>query len=461
MSLLPRFAMGTMQPDAALAPLHWGLLDLLDRSGLQAQCFQSRACFTPQDGAAAVTGLKPRHLDSWLMSRDFCREIFFRAAVKGDIAIVDGCFPAVGSGGLRPPTQATGENSGGDADIEHAPPCGGNLESLCEWLDLPRVVVLDASRFTESQWPARPDWADAVLLDRVRDPHQAEQLQSHLAALWNIPVLGWLEELPVLREMIAGLPLGGRPPRDLCAALGHYLAPTVRRDVLMNLASLRPFGKVSEPPEPERAARRPTHVAVAFDRAFHCYFPDMLDMLELQGAVVRDFSPLRDEDLPPDTDIVYLGCGHPQDYAEALSENHCLMTALRNHVCAGKRVYAESGGLAYLCRELQVSPGVSYPMVGALPAIARLNRAPQPPQPVALTLKQSNWLGKVGDTVRGYLNTMWDLEPAGPLTCYANEPARARDLVGRRNAIGSRLHLHFAAQPACFERFMTPLAACS
>ena len=446
MSLLPRFAIGTIQADANLAPLHWGLLDLLDRSGMLAQCFQSRACFTPQDGAAAVTGLQPRHLDSWLMSRDFCREIFFRAASKGDIAIVEGCFPVADGGAKAKP----------------ASPRGGNLAALCDWLDLPRVVAVDASRFTESNWPAQPDGADAVLLDRVRDPQQAQQLQSQITAQWNVPVLGWLEELPVLREMIAGLPLGGRPPRDLCSALGHVLAPTVRRNVLLKLASRRPFGKVSEPREPERAARpRPTHVAVAFDAAFHCYFPDTLDLLDRQGAVIRDFSPLRDEDLPPDTDIVYLGCGHPQDYAEALAENHCLMAAIRNHVCAGKRVYAESGGLAYLCRELHVSPGVSYPMVGALPAIARLNPAPRPPKPVALTLKQSNWLGKVGDTVRGYLNTMWNLEPAGSLTCFAAEPARARDLVGRRNAIGSRLHLHFAAQPACFERFMTPLAACS
>src|SRR6185369_4906088 len=84
-------------------------------------------------------------------------------------------------------------------------------------------------------------------------------------------------------------------------------------------------------------------IAIAFDDCFHCYFPDTLEQLELQGALVRDFSPLRDEALPHDTDIVYLGCGHPERYAGALGENHCLMTALRNHLCSGKRIYAAGG----------------------------------------------------------------------------------------------------------------------
>src|SRR5690606_21378146 len=98
-------------------------------------------------------------------------------------------------------------------------------------------------------------------------------------------------------------------------------------------------------PEP-----RPLTVAVAYDEAFRCYFPDTLDLLEHLGATVVDFSPLRDEALPLGTDIVYFGCGHPERYAEALASNHCMMLAIREHVCAGRRIYAEGGGVAYLCQ---------------------------------------------------------------------------------------------------------------
>ena len=431
MSLLPRVAIGTLQAESMLAPVHWALLDVLAGAGVQTQCFQSRACFTPFDGATAVTGLKPRHLDSWLMSRDFCREIFFRAARTCDLAVVDGSL-------------APGESG---------------LSTLCEWLDLPRMAVLDVLSISQNGWPVTPFGVDGIILDRVRDDQHADEITTRIATRWNLPVLGWLEELPVLREIVAALSPGSPPSRELCAALGRKLATHFQRKAFLNLAARRSFGEVPNISETNcTASVEPLHVAIAFDEAFHCYFPDMLDLLELRGAIVRDFSPLHDETLPANTDIVYLGCGHPHAFAEALSQNHCLMAAIRNHVFSGKRVYAESGGLAYLCRELQLPDGTSFPMVGAIPATARLNPTPTPPRPVELSLVASSWLGPTGETIRGYLNTMWEVEPAGPsLTTFAAERNGSHEMVGRRQAIGSRLHLHLAALPGCLQRFWKPV----
>ena len=76
----------------------------------------------------------------------------------------------------------------------------------------------------------------------------------------------------------------------------------------------------------------------------------------MRGAVVVDFSPLRDERLPEGTDIVYLGCGHPEVYAAELSANHCMKLSLRNHIRSGGRIYAEGGGLAYLCQQMETAP---------------------------------------------------------------------------------------------------------
>ena len=115
-------------------------------------------------------------------------------------------------------------------------------------------------------------------------------------------------------------------------------------------------------------------VAVAYDDAFNCYFPDTLDLLELQGATVKVFSPLTDAELPEGTEVVYLGCGHPERCAEALAANRCLVSALCDHVLQGGRVYAEGGGLAYLCEEIATPKGQRWPMVGVLPAVAHLVR---------------------------------------------------------------------------------------
>jgi cobyrinic acid a,c-diamide synthase len=198
-------------------------------------------------------------------------------------------------------------------------------------------------------------------------------------------------------------------------------------------------------------------VAVGFDEAFNCYFPDTLDLLELCGATVVDFSPLRDEALPPETDLVYLGCGHPERYAAALAENHCMTLALRDHLCGGGRVYAEGGGLAYLCQYMETADGRRTSMIGAIPAVARVNPQPAPPRPIEVTLARRTWLGMRGRRLRGYLNTNWLIEPLGEVEGCLAEAGHECDLVGRYLAVGSRLHLNFAAQPEFLRNFVQPL----
>ena len=72
------------------------------------------------------------------------------------------------------------------------------------------------------------------------------------------------------------------------------------------------------------------------------------------GADLLEFSPLRDESLPANVDLVMIGCGHPDREAETLAGNHSLISALKHHVCKGRRLYAEGGGAAYLGRFLHL-----------------------------------------------------------------------------------------------------------
>ncbi len=199
-------------------------------------------------------------------------------------------------------------------------------------------------------------------------------------------------------------------------------------------------------------------MAIAWDDAFHCYFADTLDWLEAGGATLCDFSPLRDERLPEGIDIVYLGCGHPDRFAQALAENQCLAMSLRQHVCNGQRLYAEGGGLAYLCEQIELADGRRFPMSGVLPAIARQNGRPGRPTPHTLELRHSSWLGPASSQLRGYLGDRWQIVPTGPLRIDEQSTA-GLNLVGRHQAVGSRVQLNFATDPAVIDRFFAPHAA--
>jgi cobyrinic acid a,c-diamide synthase len=254
-----------------------------------------------------------------------------------------------------------------------------------------------------------------------------------------------------IRTAIAELPRGVGVPETMCRELAHELMPYTRLDRLCQVAD-RP-ALAGNDMVACNACDRPPRVAVAFDEAFQCYFPDTLEMLERRGATVVAFSPLRDGRLPPKTDIVYFGCGHPERHSRALADNHCMMLALKEHVCSGRRLYAEGGGLAYLCEAIRTPDGHSVNMVGIFPAVACVQSHAATPRPLELVLRESTWLAPRGTRLRGYLNSNWQLEPTAAWSGSVAEATSTDVLVSRRAAVGSLAHLHFSTCEPCFSSF--------
>jgi cobyrinic acid a,c-diamide synthase len=327
---------------------------------------------------------------------------------------------------------------------------------LCQWLDLPRIAVVDVQNLTKCGLPLRQPKLDGLLLDRVRDDYDAAYWQTTLESLWKTPVLGWLDEAAPLRAACASLAAGGQPSRELCTAIGRRLLPSLRLNLLRQLAR-RP---AALPFEPEAwllgAGQRSFRIAVAMDETYCGYYPETLDLLEAAGAELCDFSPLRSESIPDDVDVVYIGCGHPERDAEKLAANHCLKQSLRSHAAAGGRIYAEGGGLAYVCREMVLSDGRSIPMTGLLPATARLLDSTTVLQPAEITFGINSWLAPACVSLRGYRHTGWQIEPHGNLLTFADNPEQRFDMLGRDNVIGSRILINLAANRHLLRRFFEP-----
>lgn len=289
MSLLNRLAIGAVAEDIRHELILWGLIDYLSKADTHVQVFRSRACFSELDASISITGESPRHLDSWLMPADMCREVFAHGMKSRDIGIVEGRYD---SGG--------GSNRTG----------GGRLDDLCDVLNLPRIAVIDASRLRHCALPPRPDRMDGILLDCVSEI-EYPALQTTFEALWGVPVLGHLSELPELRAVVERLPVGSRLSPRLCHRLGEELGKNLQTKRIADLANRPGFPDYDSELFFCSDAAEDLTIAVAYDEAFNCYFPDGLDLLESHGAKVRDFSPLRDERLPPDCQLVYLGVVTP------------------------------------------------------------------------------------------------------------------------------------------------------
>ncbi|MDE9591019.1 cobyrinic acid a,c-diamide synthase, partial [Xenorhabdus bovienii] len=88
-------------------------------------------------------------------------------------------------------------------------------------------------------------------------------------------------------------------------------------------------------------------------------------LLEKAGVAIKRFSPLHDHQLPA-CQMIYLGGGYPELYAQELSANHTMHSALRQAHQKGIPIYAECGGLMYLGEALTDAQGARHNMVGLI-----------------------------------------------------------------------------------------------
>jgi cobyrinic acid a,c-diamide synthase len=442
----PRIAVGCFQQKADHRLAAWSLMALLAHSDLDVQPYlpQSHFCHS---AAAQATGHDQRHLDTWQMPQTVCREILTSISSHCDLAVVEGRFKDERQG-------------------------GGSLERLCRWLEIPRIAVLDTRSEMGCQTPRSLSSFDGVILDHVQDERTAGRWSVEIESLSGTPVLGWLPPLDALRSTLDLVARGANASLRFCDALAAAVKPRFRSDRFLQIAQNAP--DMAEPQETDRDGN-PSTIALAYDEAFQRYFPDTLDRMEAAGARIRTFSPLRAEALPSDADVVVIGCGNLEPHAEQLARNRCMHQALAEHKRAGKRIYAEGAGAAYLCRNLILPSGRRFEMSGLIQANAERRMVSEAIQPVEQRWRSPLWIGGSSTCVRGYRNRSWRFSLAEEPEPYENlEQSDLADVIGgaqgqqtsvacrRRtldtlmdaNVIASRVHVNFAAHPGLLNDFV-------
>lgn len=421
------------------------LLAGLTERRVRVQHFRSRACPAPVELAGQITGLPGRHLDSWLMPPDVCRSLFLRGSRDAELAVVEGTL------GRPLEIWSCTQND-----------YPGPLGQIAEILDLPVIAVLPMPERIDDAFhlPHLPDGIDGVLIDRVADPEDLPRFRRLIDRAWKLPVVGALEELPDLRLELEQTPRNQFLPEGSVEALAQSFLRHCDLDGIRAVAGSRPL---SETPGAFCACGLSDcchcfRVAYARDDAFGRYFPDTLEALQALGAELIEFSPLRDEALPQDIDLVMIGCGTPDQHADRLASNESMIAALGEHVCNGHRIYSEGGGTAYLGHWMIID-GHRVRGAGILPFNAELLANPGPPVPVTRRLLHDSWLGPRGTTVRGYKSSRWRLresrEKLDCPSCFGSLSADG-DLYYHHHAVGSLIHLHLGALPEVVAAFAGP-----
>lgn len=296
----------------------------------------------------AASGRPCFNLDPWAMGKPLIRNLLSSLAESADLVIIEGVMGLFdGPSGAR-----------------------GSTADLAEDLGLPVVLVIDASRQSQSVAALvhgfttfRPSVNVAgVILNRVASKRHDRLLRETLpgkvlgavrrSAALDLPSrhLGLVqaEENQQLEEFIETAAAAVSCETDFNRLLTIASQLT---DESGDLPAIRPLGQ---------------RIAVARDAAFAFIYPHLLQQWREAGAEILPFSPLNEEAPDASCDAVFLPGGYPELHAGRLAANHGFLAGLK---ASKGLVYGECGGFMVLGEELIDGEGHRHRMAGLLPVV--------------------------------------------------------------------------------------------
>lgn len=444
---VPRLVIAGTESGVGKTTISIGIMAALRNRGLKVQPFKVGPDFLDPSYHRMVAGRPSQNLDGWMTGRRYVTKRFLEASKNSDLSLVEGVM------GLFDGYGATSEE--------------GSTAQMAKWLSAPVILVIHAKGMSRSAAALVLGYAKfdrklkvaGIIFNRVGSPRHLNLLKDAVESNVGIPVVGGIPREDQLKLPERHLGLSTAQFSDLDPLLFSTLAETMEKhldlDFLVNTArssrkiSVR-FGK-----EKSEFQNPKCRMGIAYDEAFHFYYPDNLDQLKSQGAELIFFSPIKDKTLPEHLDGLYFGGGYPELFAEPLSKNFGMREEIRRFVERGGVVYAECGGLMYMTRGIEFENGRYFEMVGAIPSTCRFLPTLRRLGYVEITSTSDNVLGKSGWRFRGHEFHYSEMCQSGKLdgveTVYLlnrkDQTESRTEGFQFKNLLASYVHVHFGSNP--------------
>ncbi len=452
---IPRIVIAGTQSGTGKTSLSLALVTSLKRRGLRVQTFKIGPDFLDPSYLTLASERPCYNLDGWMTRKEYALALFSRTTRDADIAVIEGVM---------------GLFDGSDPGSSE-----GSTAEMARWLDAPVLLVVNVHGMARSLSAVVKGCVEferdlkvaGIVANRSGSDHHKDWLAQSLRSA-NLPsLLGAIPRgtFPTLASRHLGLVTAD--PQNLPARILENLADALEQsisvDTVLQIARNAPPLPVTEPEQEAKPCPKRVSIGVAYDRAFHFYYPDNLDELKGRGCDLIFFSPLRDTKLPEGIDALYFGGGYPEEFAEPLAENREMQEAVRQFARRGLPLYAECGGLMYLTQGIETTRGKRYPMVGLLPVWSRMLNRLKSLGYVEVTLVRNSLWGDKGAVLRGHEFHYSELvgapsEDSRWTHVYRIKRRRSEIIfpegLQQNNVLASYVHLHWASQPGNIETFI-------
>jgi len=346
-----------------------GLCAALRQRGVTLAPFKKGPDFIDPMWLQQAAGAPCYNLDFFTMSGEEIIALFQQKSKDSEFALVEG------NKGLYDGLDLDGSNSNA---------------ALARLLNLPVVLVIDAQGMTRGIAPLilgyqafdRDIRIAGVILNKLGGSRHESKLRQVIEHYTEVPVIGAVHRHPdlhLLERHLGLLPSNESPQsQQQIQAIAKVVSQEVDLNRLLDIGNA-----ANAAPDTGRAEiihraskRAEVRIAVARDAAFGFYYPDDLQALQQCGAEIVPVDMLHDAKLPDHIDALIIGGGFPETHLDQLADNQSLRAHILQLAQQGLPIYAECGGLMYLCRRLSWN-NQSREMVGVIPADCEMHSKPQ------------------------------------------------------------------------------------
>ena len=390
-----------------------------------------------------ATGVSSRNLDSFFMSDGQIRQSFKNGMTSShaDYGIIEGVR------GLYEGISPTN-------DI-------GSTSSIAKALNSPVILIINSRSLVRSAaamtlgfkaLDSRID-IEGVILNNVKSQKHYLKTKEAVEKLANTRVLGGIERDNSISMEQRHLGLIPAVEQECISGLvekwGELIRENIDLDALMEIMdNSNPIINEYEPIWSPNKTKHKTRIAVPFDEAFNFYYKENLEALEYNNAKIEYFSPIHDEQLPS-VDALYIGGGYPEIFKKELSKNTTMLESIKEFSQDNHPIYAECGGLMYLCKTIE-----SLPMVDVFPYHSMLTKRVQGLSYTIAHVQRDNPILKKNTTYHGHEFHYSKVEYTGSNSNdFAFSMRRGVGITGKydgllkNNTLASYIHTHTACLP--------------
>lgn len=331
-----------------------GLMALLARMGRKVAPFKVGPDYIDPAFHELACGTDSFNIDSYMLDEAVLKHLFHKHLTGKDVAVVEGVM------GLF-------DGLGDDAI--------GSTAEVARMLELPVILVVNAHGLYQSVAAMVAGFArfdpkihiTGVILNNVGSAEQYAFLKQYIEEKTGVACVGYLPNNPAISlesrhlGLVQAVEVTDFDTR--VATLRECLSQTIDVARLLNLTELTHVTHGdNQVVAPWHRPLKGLKIGLAHDAAFRFYYQDNIVLLQESGAEIVRFSPLKDTQIPTGVDALYIGGGYPEVFAPELSANIAMRESVKNAAGEGLPVYAECGGLMYLCSAIRSVEGESHPM---------------------------------------------------------------------------------------------------